>query len=122
MAKQLQNRNEFEALFIARAWKDKNFKQELIRNPKQVIERELTSQQPGAKLPADLEVTVLEETTNKMYLVLPPGPETTSPDRKIADEDLHRSALNRSTDMLCCNTHTTDITDLLTRFCCYYTP
>jgi hypothetical protein len=122
MAKPLQNRNEFEALFIARAWKDKDFKQELMRNPKQVIERELASRQPGARLPADLEVTVLEETTNKVYLVLPPGPDTTSAERKITDEDLERAAIGRMTDRLCCNTFTTDIGDLLTRFCCHYTP
>jgi hypothetical protein len=117
MAKSFRNRNEFEAILIARAWKDAAFKQELIHNPKQVIERELATRQPGAKLPAELEVTVMEETDNKVFLVLPPGPDM-SAGRKISDEDLERAAINRMTDRLCCNTHPTDIADLLSRFCC----
>jgi hypothetical protein len=60
------NRKNFEYSLIAKAWKDEAFKQELVRNPKAVIEREL-----GNKLPESLCIKVLEEDVNTIYLVLP---------------------------------------------------
>jgi hypothetical protein len=53
---------------IVRAWEDQEFKQELLENPKTVIEREL-----GHKFPEGVEVRILAETANIRYLILPPA-------------------------------------------------
>ncbi|MBD2526765.1 NHLP leader peptide family RiPP precursor [Nostoc sp. FACHB-133] len=53
---------------IVRAWEDQEFKQELLSNPKAVIEREL-----GEKFPEEVEVRMLAETANIRYLILPPA-------------------------------------------------
>jgi hypothetical protein len=51
---------------ITRAWKDQAFKQELLCNPKTVIEKECRT-----TISADIEIKVFEETVNILYLVLP---------------------------------------------------
>ena len=62
-------RVHFEAKIITKAWQDENFKQELLRNPKEVFERE-----SGTKAPEGLQVTILEETPLHYYMVLPVKP------------------------------------------------
>lgn len=57
---------ELEAEIIAKAWEDERFKQELISNPKEAIAKTL-----GAKLAETLEIRVVQETPNNLYLVLP---------------------------------------------------
>jgi len=73
-----QQRNVFldeasSITIISRAWNDEIFKQEIIINPNQIIEKEL-----GLKVPDELEVKVFEEVSNTIYIVLP----------KL-DDDLH---------------------------------
>lgn len=51
---------------ILKALKDKNFCEELKKNPKKVFEREFKN-----PLPSNLEIHVIEETENKKYLVIP---------------------------------------------------
>ena len=51
---------------IVRAWEDNEFKEELLKNPKVVIEAET-----GDKIPEGLEIQVVEETENTRYLTLP---------------------------------------------------
>ena len=63
------SRVHFETKIITKAWQDENFKQELIRNPKEVFERE-----SGTKAPEGLQVTILEETPSHYYMVLPVKP------------------------------------------------
>ena len=62
---------DLTAQLIARVWKDEAFKQELLSNPTSVVARELAQLQPGAMLPADIQVQVLEETPTTYYVVLP---------------------------------------------------
>lgn len=62
----MNTRYEFERQLIQQAWEDENFKQELLSNPKAVYESK-----SGQELPKDLEIEVLQETANKVYLVLP---------------------------------------------------
>jgi hypothetical protein len=59
-------REELEANIVNRALKDEKFMQQLIVNPKSCIESEL-----GISLPVSLKITVLEEKTDEIYLVLP---------------------------------------------------
>jgi Nitrile hydratase, alpha chain len=65
----VKTRKDLEIHLITRALKNEEFKQELVANPKGAIEQEL-----GVKLPEDLEIQVLEETENTLYLVLPCNP------------------------------------------------
>jgi hypothetical protein len=50
----------------ARAMKDETFRQQLLSNPRQTLEREL-----GITLPTNVTVLVHEETANTILLVLP---------------------------------------------------
>ncbi|GET37480.1 NHLP leader peptide family RiPP precursor [Microseira wollei] len=77
----MNTRFQFERQLIERALEDENFKQELLSNPKAVYARE-----SGEKLPKDLEIEVIQETPNKVYLVLPTNP-------AIAEEELSEEAL-----------------------------
>jgi hypothetical protein len=65
----VRTRKDLEIHLITRALKDEGFKQELLANPKAVVEKEL-----GTKLPDDLEINVLEETEDTLYMVLPCNP------------------------------------------------
>ena len=46
--------------------KDKSFRESLVANSKLAVERAL-----GTKLPEDMEVVVLEDADDKMFIVLP---------------------------------------------------
>lgn len=76
------NLKDLEAQLIERAWQDEAFRQALLSNPKAVIEAEF-----GQKLPEDLQIKVLEETPNLMYLVLPMNPDQLT-DQDLSDEEL----------------------------------
>ncbi|MGI2903280.1 NHLP leader peptide family RiPP precursor [Tolypothrix sp. VBCCA 56010] len=82
----MNTRFEFEQKLIQRAWEDENFKQELLSNPKAVFARE-----SGEELPKDLEIEVIQETANKVYLVLPtnPAPDIT---KELSEEALEAVA------------------------------
>lgn len=72
---------EFQHRLIVRAMKDDNFRKELLANPKAVVENEMDKLKPGSKLPAALEIKIIEQPTNALYLVLPPMSE-------LSDEEL----------------------------------
>ena len=57
------------AAIIAKALKDDGYREELLANPKHAIQQEF-----GKELPLGLEVRVVEESSNVVYLVLPPKP------------------------------------------------
>jgi hypothetical protein len=63
------SRATFEAKIIAKAWQNEDFKQELLRNTKEVFERE-----SGTPAPEGMTVTVLEESALHYYMVLPEKP------------------------------------------------
>jgi hypothetical protein len=67
---QPRSRQEIEAQIIAKVWRDEAYKQELLNNPKAVIERELGRplNNPNANL------QILEENVNQFYFVLPMKP------------------------------------------------
>ncbi len=64
--KEILTRKDAEARIIAKAWKDKAYKQELLTNPKGVIEREF-----GIKIPEEVSIQITEETSTSLYMVLP---------------------------------------------------
>ncbi|GET37478.1 NHLP leader peptide family RiPP precursor [Microseira wollei] len=84
----MNTRFEFERQLIERALEDENFKQELLSNPKAVYARE-----SGEEMPTDLEIEVIRETANKVYLVLPNNPAPTTTDEgELSEEALEAVA------------------------------
>ncbi len=84
----MNTRFEFEQKIIQRAWENETFRQELLSNPKAVYARE-----SGEELPKDLEIEIIQETANKVYLVLPnnPAPATTD-EGELSEEALETVA------------------------------
>ncbi|NWF60348.1 MAG: NHLP leader peptide family natural product precursor [Fischerella sp.] len=78
----MNTRFEFEQKLIQQAWENETFKQELLSNPRAVYARESKEE-----LPKELEIEVIQESANKIYLVLPnnPAPATTSGELSEAD-------------------------------------
>ncbi|MFB2982831.1 NHLP leader peptide family RiPP precursor [Microseira sp. BLCC-F43] len=76
-------RQEIEERIIAKSWQDDAFKQEILNNPKAVLSREI-----GQPLPEDVEIRVVEETPNIVYLVLPMKPITPEDDAEISEAEL----------------------------------
>lgn len=65
------NRSEFESNIIKKASADPAYRERLLAAPKAVISEELNSLKEGAGLPADVKVSVMQETPDQLYLVLP---------------------------------------------------
>jgi hypothetical protein len=59
-------RAEMERRLIEKSVQDEDFRQRLIEDPKGAVEQEL-----GARLPEEVRVVTVEETTDTIYLVLP---------------------------------------------------
>lgn len=68
------HRRDFEARLIAKAWQDEKFREELKRDPRGVLSRELAGVKEGAGIPGNVQIEVLEETPEKLYLVIPSNP------------------------------------------------
>jgi hypothetical protein len=66
MAGEAAQRREAEQKIVSKALTNPQFKSELKSDPKGTLEREL-----GVKLPGNLNVNVVEEAPDSVYLVLP---------------------------------------------------
>ena len=84
---QAQTRQQIEAQIVAKAWKDEEYKQELLSNPKAIIEQEF-----GIELPQEVTVKVLEENLTSLYFVLPVNPLETLEDVEVSEEELEAIA------------------------------
>ena len=60
------SRKDVREALVRTALKDEYFRESLLANPKLAVERAL-----GTALPADLEVTVVQDNDEKMFIVLP---------------------------------------------------
>ncbi len=78
----MNTRFKFEQKLIQRVWEDENFKEELLSNPQAVYARE-----SGEELPKNIEVEVLQETANKVYLVIPTNPTSAMTDEEELSEE-----------------------------------
>lgn len=87
ISESINTRFEFEQNLIQRAWEDENFKQELLSNPKAVFARE-----SGEEIPTNLEIEVIQETGNKVYLVLPNNPAPSMSEGELTEEALEAVA------------------------------
>ena len=68
-----------DAILVSRAGKDSDFRERLLRNPKETIEKEF-----GVTLPEDHEIHVHEETYTRTHLVLPPRDRFSEAEREAA--------------------------------------
>ena len=79
-------RAEMKRRLIERSLQDDVFRQQLLADPRAIIEREI-----GTQLPEDVRVVAVEETADTIYLVLP----STSPvgeGGELADQTLEAVA------------------------------
>jgi hypothetical protein len=60
------SRAEFERTLVQRSLEDDSFRQRLLDDPKAAVEQEL-----GSRLPEGVEVRVVQESADTIYLVLP---------------------------------------------------
>jgi hypothetical protein len=60
---------------IYRSWKDEAFRQELLANPVEVLEREYPEAFPDGKVPANLSIKVIAEEKDTLCIVLPQRPD-----------------------------------------------
>lgn len=71
-----ESKNEKYQEIIEKAWKDENFKRELIKDAKKALKS------VGVDIPKGVEVKAVEESDNLVYLVIPAKPEL-SEDTKV---------------------------------------
>ena len=79
-------RAEVERRLVERSLQDEEFRQRLLADPKAAVEEEL-----GIQLPAEVQVRVVEETADTIYLALP----TASPageGGELSDQELEEVA------------------------------
>jgi hypothetical protein len=80
-------REEVERELRLRAWKDQTFRQELIADPKGVIERLFPQCFPDGKVPEQVTYKVIEEDQYTHHIVLPSLPDEFQPP-EVLDEEL----------------------------------
>ncbi|WP_373529998.1 NHLP leader peptide family RiPP precursor [Nostoc sp.] len=79
-------RKQIEAHIIAQAWNDETYKKELLSNPRAVIGKEFRVQ-----LPAEVNVTVIEESPTSLYFVIPNIPNAVA-EAELSEEQLETVA------------------------------
>ena len=82
-----QSRVEFERRLVQRRLEDESFRQRLLDEPKGTLEQEL-----GRRLPEGLEVRVVEESVDTIYLVLPSASVAGEGGGELSDEGLEAVA------------------------------
>lgn len=74
-----RTRETVEAELTSKAWQDPDFMEELRADPKAVIAKEY-----GVELPDSVDLKVVEESANLLYIRIPPNPA----DLELSDEQL----------------------------------
>jgi hypothetical protein len=65
-------KKDLESKIIKKAWEDEKFKNELLTDPKSAIQKALE-----VNIPEGINIKVVEETAETLYLVLPQNPTVT---------------------------------------------
>ncbi|KYC40662.1 hypothetical protein WA1_23750 [Scytonema hofmannii PCC 7110] len=83
----MSNPNQtLEERIIAKAMNDEAYKQQLMSNPRLIIEQEL-----GRSWPQEVEIEVVQQTKKKVYLVLPPNTDEL-PNQELSEQQLEAVA------------------------------
>jgi len=77
-------RRQLETALIQKAWKDPEFRKEVVKDPKGTFEKAT-----GKKLPAEARIIIHEEDANTIHFSIPPSPDQLS---ELSDEDLEKVA------------------------------
>ena len=85
-------RAEIERTLVQRSLEDEEFRQRLLDDPKGTVEQEL-----GTPLPEGVEVRVVEESADTIYLVLPSA-SPVGDGGELSDQDLEAVAGGGATD------------------------
>ena len=88
-------RAEVERRLVERSLQDEEFRQRLLADPKAAVEEEL-----GIQLPAEVQVRVVEETADTIYLVLPSA-SPAGEGRELSDRELEEVAGGGDTSYPC---------------------
>jgi len=91
----MEKRKKLEQQLIEKAMKDPDFRKRLLENPKAVIQ-EVT----GIEFSPSVNLRILEEDTNTVYLVLPCIPAPLY-DMELAETELEMIAGGRADSLLC---------------------
>jgi hypothetical protein len=83
-ATQTVTRRDLETRLIERAWKDPVFRNDVVKDPKGMLEKHT-----GQKLPEHVQIIVHEEDANTLHFSIPPPPSNLN---ELSDEDLERVA------------------------------
>jgi hypothetical protein len=83
----LQKRSEFENKLVVKAYEDEAFRQQLIADPKKIYEQEL-----GTNIPDSINIQVVEEQPNTIYMILPRKAEEAGAEGELSDEALEAVA------------------------------
>ena len=81
----VMKKKEFEAKLITKALEDEDFRNELLSNPKAVIEKE-----SGQTIPEGVEIKIVEEAPNTVTIVLPRKPAAADASGELSDESLEK--------------------------------
>jgi Nitrile hydratase, alpha chain len=80
-------RAEIERTLVQRSLEDESFRQKLLDDPRGTVEQEL-----GTQLPEGIEVRVVEESAQSIYLVLPSASPLGGEEGELSDQDLEAVA------------------------------
>jgi len=94
-------RAEVERRLVERSLEDDSFRQRLLEDPRAAVEEEL-----GIQLPAEVQVSVVEETADTIYLVLP-SVSAAGEAGELSDRELEAVAGGDYLDTACMATEST---------------
>ena len=77
------SRAEFERRLINRSLQEEDFRQQLLSEPNAILEQDL-----GRRLPESIEVRVVQESQDTIYLVLPSRKAAVAQGSELSDQDL----------------------------------
>jgi hypothetical protein len=80
-------RAEMERRLVERSLQDDDFRSRLLADPRAAVEQEL-----GVRLPEGMRVEAVEESTDTIYLVLPPTSQAGQPTGELSDQELEAVA------------------------------
>jgi len=106
-------RSEMERNIVQRSIEDEDFRRRLLEDPKAAVEREL-----GSALPEGVQVRVVEETPDTIYLVLPSASAPGDQGGALSDQELEAVAggvggKNTDDDYTCGRACNTDVCTIL---------